>query len=308
MLFGWVVASQLISHSRIVDQLFNFIVMAQQAVWLDRIPSVMFLPILPFDEQLHWNGQGYKCIVLASHEDVYRSIGATGWTDDGELPADHQDVQTALEAFGQVFWHYVQVMSTQSPPEEGEPAKRSECQKVREFFATCANIVVPCWSSSKIEQALKAGKVFRVVEFEGCNPPLPGCKATDKYSKHPAPLPMLLHIRTSNTWVHQLNILGYFIHEGKQLIEKGVGAFLFMACLDMKDLTEHECKRCFDIKQEQESYRDEDVEEETSTPRKDEGPANSSSSGSPASHTSAGAASTSTQDTQVSDHICKKET
>ena len=132
-----------ISHSRLVDQLFNFVVMAQQAVWLDRIPSVMFLPILPFDEQLHWNGQGYKCIVLASHEDVYRSIGATGWTDDGELPADHQDVQTALEAFGQVFWHYVQVMSTQSPPEEGEPAKRSECQKVREFFATCANIVVP---------------------------------------------------------------------------------------------------------------------------------------------------------------------
>jgi hypothetical protein len=48
-----------ISHSRLVDQLFNFVVMAQQAVWLDRIPSVMFLPILNFDEQLHWNGQGY---------------------------------------------------------------------------------------------------------------------------------------------------------------------------------------------------------------------------------------------------------
>jgi hypothetical protein len=197
-------------------------------------------------------------------------------------------------------------MSTKSPPQEGESVKSTVCQRVRDFFAECATITVPWWSNSEIKQALKDGKVFRVVEFQGCNPPLPSSNATDKYLKHPAPHPMLLHIRTSNTWVHPSNMLGYLVKEGKKLIGESIGAFLFMSCLDMKDLEEHECKRCYDIKQEQESYRDEDLGEPL-TPCKHEEHANSRSSGSPASDTSAGATSTSTQETQVSDHMCNKE-
>lgn len=70
-----------VSHTGLLNQPFNFLLMRPQSTWLERWPSVMILPVMSCSAMLAWRGEAYEAIVIAADFGVYQDIGAV----DGDV-------------------------------------------------------------------------------------------------------------------------------------------------------------------------------------------------------------------------------
>mmetsp|Transcript_36624 Transcript_36624/g.92100 ORF Transcript_36624/g.92100 Transcript_36624/m.92100 type:complete len:152 (-) Transcript_36624:203-658(-) len=136
-----------------------------------------------------------------------------------------------------------------------------------------------------------------IVEFEECSIPLPGTQSAQKHDCHPAPCPLLLSLRSVNTWICHLQSQGKLGAEG--LTED---ACLFLACHDMTVCWPDDCGICWDKMKQDDPKRCSEVEAErelldssvkgVSTPvKRDESKAAGSSPDSTASAASQGSTS-----------------
>jgi len=254
MLFGWKQeqsSESIVAHSCIANELFNFISLENQRHLLDAVPRLLFIPVMPVDEMISWNGKGYDCLVIPlCPEDLVRTRGNVVSCD--ERPEGHsvctddqsrQMLESAFSAFATVMCAAVKVMSETQVSEKalGESrarAKAGNCQALREWLATQTEILVPTLPADTTKDVW-----FRKIKFVDCPLAIPGGGLLDASLRgHNAPQPLLLAARSVNFVISSL--------AEKKLLpnykpkHEDVPTLLFLSCKDVTD-DKSECEFCF---------------------------------------------------------------
>jgi len=218
--------------------------MKGQGDWLENQPSLMLLPLLSWDGQLKWNGEPYECLVLATSSQVYCEVGANLCKEENVLSLEtgRDRVKVAVDAFAQALPLFISSIMTSLVPEDATEPKKTVCRLVREYYAEQKEIVVPTLSD-----ILEGSRTcVCVVRFEQSSIPLPGRQQTSQRNAtgHPAPCPIFLSLRAVNTWIRHLHSEGELRVSGEQVNSNG--AFIFLACYDMKLCSQRDCKLCWE--------------------------------------------------------------
>mmetsp|Transcript_33491 Transcript_33491/g.82314 ORF Transcript_33491/g.82314 Transcript_33491/m.82314 type:complete len:489 (+) Transcript_33491:116-1582(+) len=256
MLYGWSpVGGSLVPHSRLVDQLFNHIAMKGQGDWLDNEPSVLLLSMLSWKQQLAWEpGSEYSCLVITTSGDVYCDVGANRCKEGFVVKLEQQRgrVEAALEAFGTALPLLISSVMQNGVPETAAEPRKSVRRLVRQHFAQQKGIAVP--SLSGILQEGRASVC--VVQFDPCSVPFPGERQQQQDATgHPAPCPLLLTLRSVNTWIRHLGSLGTFSHCDEAHLVVDHGASIFLACYDMEQCGPEDCEICWEKMKKDDAQR-----------------------------------------------------
>ena len=185
-------------YTGLINLPFNYILLENQFHSLDLKPSVVFVPLLSFDEACAWKNQGFRCIVIAADASTFQEIGATKPSTlvTKDIDPTHPDVIKGFEGFGKMAVFFADLMRwSAGETEDDTPTKI--CKSLYPFLLESITLSVPAVDTS-------INLPFRFIEFGKAATPTPGKYFnTDELesSKHPAPHPMLLMARSLNAWL-----------------------------------------------------------------------------------------------------------
>ena len=204
VLFGFLEIGIRSDMSGLVHTAINFIGLPNQKTFLDKYPSVLFIPLLPAREIVNWSGESYKCLIIGKDVNVMRALGfdstLQGVSDYFcEMDSHSAEVQIGFENFKKLFLMITDFVKTEKLRNPDKSPKTLKCQAFREFLTSQTS--VPWIDVRKAPSMTVVCLTFIATEIR--TPTTSSQRAHRRSCPHPFPL----SLRSFNSYLNMLDTL-----------------------------------------------------------------------------------------------------
>jgi hypothetical protein len=205
--------------------------------YVEKDPAVAILPILTEEQILDWNGEGYKCLVIASSSDILGYIGAKNARSVSlaSNASNLQEIKLAFSTFANMSRSFAALHCGETAPKHlsaedqtFRPGEHSQkfCQEIRADIAKAGELWLPDPDDIPPEAS------FPVVEYAPVrvDEEIGELVQAGDRAGHAAPIPYMLQLRNLNAAINHAYKEGRFATVPPR---EGLAAALWPSCSDV---------------------------------------------------------------------------